>query len=184
MVWGRVEDGPAHPSAPTRCCAYPRTAKKRVTVTARQRSSTSIHSPGRSLSAAHSLGIPAIYAEASGGGEVRSAETDAFVEGVLNVLRLLGILSEAAKPTSSRLIRDPGGDTDAGLVAPATGTWVTWCPVGSMVGEGDLLAEIYDDDGCRTAMLTAPRAGIVMMLRRHSRVTEGTSVAIVAAALQ
>jgi predicted deacylase len=53
-----------------------------------------------------------------------------------------------------------------------------------MVGKGDLLAEIYDDDGCRTAMLAAPRAGIVMMLRRHSRVAEGTSVAIVAAAPQ
>jgi hypothetical protein len=33
-------------------------------------------SPGRSLSAAHSLSIPAIYAEASGGGEVRGTETD------------------------------------------------------------------------------------------------------------
>lgn len=138
-------------------------------------------SQGRSLSAAHSLGIPAIYAEASGGREVRGGEMDALVEGILNVLRFLGSLPEAAKPTSSRLIRDPGGDTDAGLVAPATGTWVTRCPVGSLVGKGDLLAEIYNDDGCRTAMLTAPRAGIVMMLRRHSRVTEGTSVAIVAA---
>lgn len=141
-------------------------------------------SDGRSVSAAHSLGIPAIYAEASGGGEVRGTETDAFVEGVLNVLRLLGILPEAVKSTASKLIRDPGGDTDAGLVAPATGTWVTRALVGSMVGKDDLLAEIYNDDGCRTAMLTAPRAGIVMMLWRHSRVTEGTSVAMVAATPQ
>lgn len=140
--------------------------------------------PGRSLSAARALGIPAIYAEASGGGEVRGAETDAFVEGVLNVLRLLGVLPEHPKPTSTRLIRDHGGDVDAGLIAPATGTFVTRSTVGSMIDKGGLLAEIYDDDGNRVARITAPHAGIVMMLRRHSRVTEGTSVGMVAAAPQ
>jgi predicted deacylase len=138
-------------------------------------------SSGRSVSTAHALGIPAIYCEASGGGEVRGVETDAFVEGTLNVLRLLGVLPEAAKPTSSKLIRDHGGDTDAGLTAPATGTLVTRCAVGSMLDKGGLLAEIYNDDGDRIAAVTAPNAGIVMMLRRHSRVTEGTSVGMVAA---
>jgi predicted deacylase len=137
---------------------------------------------GRSLSAARALGIPAIYAEASGGGEVRGAQTDAFVEGVLNVLRLLGILEEPVHATSSRLIRDPGGDLDAGLLAPATGTWVTRSKAGTIVDTNDVLAEIYNDEGRCIATITAPRVGIVMMLRRHSRVAAGMSVAMVAAA--
>jgi len=138
-------------------------------------------SHGRSLSAARDLGIPAIYAEASGGSEVRGAESDAFVGGVLNVLRLLGLVDEPVPPTRSKLIRDPGGNTDAGVLAPVSGTWVTRTTAGGMVGEGDLLAEIYGEDGVKRAEVTAPRAGIVMMLRRLSRVSEGTSVAMVAA---
>jgi predicted deacylase len=138
-------------------------------------------SEGRSLSAARDLGMPAIYAEASGGGEVRGAETDAFVEGVLNVLRLLGVLKGPARPTTSKLIRDAGGDIDAGLIAPATGTWVTRTTAGALVERGAVLAEIYGEDGVRIGTVTAPRAGILMMLRRHSRVTEGTSVGMIAA---
>jgi predicted deacylase len=138
-------------------------------------------SQGRSLSAARDLGITAIYAEASGGSEVRGAETDAFVAGVLNVLRLLGLIDEPVRPVSSKLIRDPGGNTDAGVLAPASGTWVTRTAAGAMVGEGERLAEIYDEQGVKRAEVAAPRAGIVMMLRRLSRVSEGTSVAMVAA---
>jgi predicted deacylase len=106
------------------------------------------------------------------------------VEGVLNVLRLLGVLQEPAKPTSSKLIRDAGGDIDAGVIAPATGTWVTRTTAGAVVERGAVLAEIYGEDGVRVGTVTAPRAGIVMMLRRHSRVTEGTSVGMIAAAPQ
>jgi predicted deacylase len=138
-------------------------------------------SNGRSLSAARDLGIPSIYAEASGGSQVRGAETDAFVEGVLNVCRLLGLVDGPVRPARSKLIRDPGGNTDAGVLAPASGTWVTRTAAGVMVGAGETLAEIYDEGGRKLADVTAPRAGIVMMLRRLSRVTEGTSVAMVAA---
>ncbi len=153
--------------------------------------------PGRSLSAAATLGIPAIYAEAGGGGEVRGAELDAFVAGTLRVLAMLGVVDAApapaaisgsdrpgdrgsARPPVARgLIRGGDGDLDASLTASADGVFVTRTSAGAHVRAGDLLGEMWDDDA-RRAAIVSPRDGIVIFLRREARVSAGDALAMIA----
>ncbi|MDO8187086.1 succinylglutamate desuccinylase/aspartoacylase family protein [Conexibacter sp. JD483] len=139
--------------------------------------------PGRTLSAAATLGIPAIYAEAGGGGEVRGAELDALVGGTLRALASLGMLpAERAISGSDRprdcprgLIRGGDGDLDASLIAHADGLFITRTHAGAHVRAGDLLGEMWEGE-----RLVAPRDGIVMFLRRDARVAAGDSLALIA----
>lgn len=162
--------------------------------------------PGRSLSAAATLGIPAIYAEAGGGGEVRGAELDAFVAGTLRVLTSLGMLAtpgtpgtpatagaisgsdrprdcvSLAPPAERGFIRGGDGDLDASLTAAADGVFVTRTSAGAHVRAGDPLGELWDGD--RRAAIVSPRDGIVMFLRRDARVSTGDALALIAPAPQ
>jgi predicted deacylase len=72
------------------------------------------------------------------------------------------------------------GDTDAGIVAPASGYLVAHCRGGTAVTSGQLIAIIVQVDGTPTAEIRAPHNGFVMLLRRDARVSTGDTVCIVA----
>ena len=55
--------------------------------------------PGRSLTAAFELGIPAIYVEGHGGLSIRAGELQGYIDGVRRVLHLLGMLADAPPPS-------------------------------------------------------------------------------------
>lgn len=131
--------------------------------------------PGRSLSVAAEQGIPAIYAECSGGGSIRSQQLDAFVRGVLAVMTDLGML-----PASYR--RDPdtephwvygGGDLDAGAQSRHDGLFVSATEAGVVLPEGEEVGRIYDDQGCELDVIRSPFEGRVMFLRRQARIQVG-----------
>jgi predicted deacylase len=136
--------------------------------------------PGRSLSAAAELNIPAIYVEGHGGLSIRAHELRGYVDGVRRVLHLLGMVTDAP-PVSHVPTRVHGdGRTDAGITAPVSGYLVSNHDVGEALRCGDVIAQIVDIGGAPLADVVAPAAGIVMLLRRDALVSEGDTVCIVA----
>ncbi|MEE6282877.1 succinylglutamate desuccinylase/aspartoacylase family protein [Georgenia sp. MJ170] len=136
--------------------------------------------PGRSLSAAAALGVPSIYVEGRGGGQVRRRELDCYVDGVLRVLHLLGVVDDGPAPALEPEVVRGDGNTDGGVEATVAGFFVTSAGVGEQVTAGQVLGEVVDERGQVLATVTSPRGGIVMLTRRHAAVTAGDTLAIVA----
>jgi predicted deacylase len=136
--------------------------------------------PGRSLSAAAELRIPAIYVEGHGGLSIRADELRGYVDGIRRVLHLFGMVADAP-PVSHLPVRVHGdGNTDAGITAPLAGYLVANHDVGDAVGCGEVIAQIVDVGAAPIADVIAPVAGIVMLLRRDALVSAGDTVCIVA----
>lgn len=138
-------------------------------------------SKGRSLSAAINLDVPAIYLECGGGGEVRSVDTDSYLNGLKNIMIELAMLEgETILPDMRRIITDAGGNTDQAITSSVSGVVVTHVTVGDIVQKGDLLCDVYDDQGQVNATIEAPINGIVMLLRRTARIEKNDVVAMLA----
>ena len=136
--------------------------------------------PGRSLSVAYDLGIPAIYVEGHGGRSIRASDLQGYLDGVRRVLHGLGMLIESPSPSNTPVHVLGDGNTDAGIAAPATGYLVVDCRVGDLVSCGDVIATIIDVEGAPLAPIVAPHAGFVMLLRRDARVSAGDTACILA----
>ncbi|TDD70741.1 hypothetical protein E1262_08825 [Jiangella aurantiaca] len=131
--------------------------------------------PGRSLSVAAELGIPAIYAECGGGGGIRGDHLEAYTRGVLAVLAEFGLLpaTETAQPASASWVYDGGGDLDAGVIAAHDGFFVSSVDAGDRVAPGTEIGRLHGYDGALLETVTAPSAGMVMFLRRRARTRAG-----------
>ncbi len=136
--------------------------------------------PGRSLSAAYDLGIPAIYVESHGGRSIRVSDLQGYLDGVRRVLHVLGMLVESPPPSNTPVHVLGDGNTDAGIAAPATGYLVVHCGVGDLVSCGDVIATVIDVEGAPLAPIVAPYTGFVMLLRRDARVSIGDTACILA----
>lgn len=132
--------------------------------------------PGRSLSAAQAYGVPAIYTEAAGAGEVSSEVLACFVRGAINVMRCIGMLSSALEQNG--MVREliGGGNLDVMISAPCAGYLRTEVTLMDAVVSGQRIGAIYDLVGCEVAPLYANRDGIVICLRRLRRVDAGDGV--------
>lgn len=139
-------------------------------------------SAGRSLSVAAERGIPCIYAECSGGGEIRQAELDAYVRGVLSVMAESNMVSGGF----ARVPRAPAkwvcgaGDLDSGMQANNDGLFVTAAGAGEFAHAGAELGRLYSFDGEMIESVCAPKAGFVMFLRRQARVRRGEVLLVLA----
>ncbi len=130
--------------------------------------------PGRSLSVAAELGIPAIYAECGGGGGIRGDHLDAYTRGVLAVLAEFGLLpANEALPASTSWVYDGGGDLDAGVLSAHDGFFVSSVDAGERVAAGTEIGRLHGYDGALLETLTAPSPGMVVFLRRKARTRTG-----------
>lgn len=131
--------------------------------------------PGRSLTVAADRGIPAVYAECSGGGGIRTRDLDAYVSGVQAVMAEFGMLPASFRPEGRPLPRRVygGGDLDAGSTSAHDGLFVSTVAGGAVVDGGDELGRVYTYAGELFQQVTAPAAGMVMFLRRQARVRAG-----------
>lgn len=135
--------------------------------------------PGRSLSAAAALGVPAVYVEGSGGATLRGRDLDIYVTGVRRLLSWLGIAgAPPGEPPEPQLIDGGDGDIDASVACRAGGYCISRVRIGDPVAAGQLLAEVVDISGAALEELVAPRAGQVLMLRRTAEISSGDSVAM------
>jgi len=134
--------------------------------------------PGRSLSAAFDLGIPAIYTEAGGGRSVRHNELTGYTNGVLRVLHELSMVTSAPPSVRQSIHVFGDGNTDVGIPAPASGYVVTRVETGESCDVGQPLADIVNLDGHVVHQFLAPHAGYLMMRRRDARVNVGDTTLI------
>ncbi len=132
--------------------------------------------PGRSLTAASSLGVASLYVEGAGGGSLRRHELVGYRDGVLRVLSHLGMLPARDPVGPQQILRGGDGDVDSSVAASVPGWCVTAVRAGDRVGRGDLVAEILGGDGTTVQQITAPHDGTVMMLRRRAQVQPGDGI--------
>lgn len=132
-------------------------------------------SPGRSLSVAVERGIPAIYAECSGGGSIRWHELDAYVRGVTSVMVEFGLLPETWRRQAASVPRwvYGEGDLDDGALADIDGYFVSTVAAGAVVAAGDEIGRLYSYAGCLIREVNAHAEGMVMFLRRQARTRAG-----------
>lgn len=138
--------------------------------------------PGRSLSAAGERGIPALYAECSGGGGIRGADLDTYVSGVLSVMADLGMLPPTyrrSRDTESRWVYG-AGDLDDGAQSRHHGLFVISQEAGAIVPEGAEIGRLYDYAGRLLEVIRSPRQGVVMFLRRQARTQIGDVLFVLA----
>lgn len=133
--------------------------------------------PGRSVSAATELGIPALYTEAPGGGYADPDDVACFTQGVVNVMRHLAMLDgePERRPTTHDLLGD--GNMDSVISASTAGYFRAEVGLLEEVDVGQRLGRIYNLFGEPINDVTANQPGIVIMLRRFHRVHAGEGLA-------
>ncbi len=139
--------------------------------------------PGRSLSVARDAGVPALYAEYLGSGLCDCEGVEAYVEGCLNVMAELDMLTRD-QPASQveRVVedrREGSGHMQVCNPSPLTGFFEPAVRLGDAVRVGDVLGTVCDALGEAVHTIHAEQAGIVLVLRTFSCVLEGESVAVV-----
>ena len=138
--------------------------------------------PGRTLSSAHDAGIPAIYAEADGGGTVTGAHADLYVAGIRRILVSLGMLEQGEAvpgPAARRLVGEGNMDVPA-MVAPIDGVCEMFVGPLDEVAVGQVVAVLTDPLTGVRHEVTAPAAGVVVMARRGARVARSDNLVVLA----
>lgn len=139
--------------------------------------------PGRSLSAAADLGVPAIYVESGqGGGVVQHAEVMAYVAGVTRVLAALDMLDPATTvpgPPVRHRIHGGDGNSDESVPTVHGGCCLPLVGRGDRVHAGEATAEIRDDRGRLVETIVAPFDGVVMLIRAIAPVDPGDVIVMV-----
>ncbi|GAA3143336.1 putative deacylase [Kribbella aluminosa] len=136
--------------------------------------------PGRSLTAAMELGVPAVYVECGGGGGIRSAELDAYVTGVLSVMGDLGMVPTCRADRRPTRWVSGSGDLDSGVASPCAGLFSTTAVAGELMAEGSEVGRLFNYQGDLLEVVRAPRPGVLMFLRRHARVKLGDVLFVLA----
>jgi uncharacterized protein len=152
-----------------------------------------------SYAAAAEKGIPAVLAEAGGVGQMQGEAVSLLVNGVVNVMRHLGIIDDAQfesqiwksetdseakrKKTARRAVattRTSAADTAASTVltkfewlyAKSTGVWYPNVAPGETVREGEQIGTVGDLFGDTVEEIVSPVNGVVLFLTINPSVLE------------
>lgn len=135
--------------------------------------------PGRTLTAASELDIPALYVESPHGGVINPATVGQYVDGVVSVLEALGVLEPTAplvpRKTPTRWLHG-SGDTDTFTAAEADGLFVREAELLQSVSRGDPVGVVLDVHGTMLQRVLAPRDGLVTTIQTAAAVSAGQTV--------
>lgn len=138
---------------------------------------------GRSLSAARDARVPALYAEYHGGATCDPAGAQAYVEGCLNVMVVLGMIERAPPPPrvvfSVEDDRENAGYMQIQNPAPCAGYFEPSVTLGERVQIGRPLGAIMDVLGSQFTPIYSTQEGIVLVLRTFPYVEAGDSLAVI-----
>jgi len=140
---------------------------------------------GRSLSVARDAGIPAIYCEHGGSGICTEEGAGDYVDGCLNVMRTLGMIS--SEPTASRIehvVEDSvanSGHMQICHPSPVDGYFETAVRLGQAIERGSLFGTVTDLSTHNTQDINAEHSGIVIVLRTFPGVRVKDSLGVVLA---
>lgn len=138
--------------------------------------------PGRTLSAAANLNIPAIYVELRGEGRARSADVASAGRGLGHLMAFLGMMPGAYPTEAPLLIEDRSagsGHLQLDHPSPAAGIFIPAVELWQLVEQGQLLGSVRHPDGTLQATITAARSGRILFIRTLPRVFAGDTVAFV-----
>lgn len=138
--------------------------------------------PGRTLSMAADLSIPALYTEANGGMRVLPADLRTYTNGILNVMAHLGMIERKA-PGPPRYFLGGDGNTDDMPTFQTTGLFRPAVRVLQAVKAGQRIGVVRALDGRVLEEIRAPRDGRIVFLRAIPAVTPGELAVLVAADL-
>ncbi|SEE69459.1 succinylglutamate desuccinylase/aspartoacylase family protein [Jiangella alba] len=139
--------------------------------------------PGRTLTVARDLGIPAIYAESPVGGVLDERYLDAYVSGVRRVLADLAMLPDETAPGATVPVWVHGdGDVDMFSQVAVGGMFHAEVALMDRVEAGQLVGTVVDTRARVLEHVHAAASGHVVTLRRAAHVRPGTPVAGIAAA--
>ncbi len=140
---------------------------------------------GRSLSVARDAKVPAIYAEYLGSATCSMEGTDAYFEGVLNVMADLGILEYERRASrieqTAEDSRPQAGHMQVCHPSPIAGYFEPLVALGDPVEKDQPLGQVLDFYGESTLPIPATESGRVIVLRTFPRVHEGSSCGVVLA---
>jgi predicted deacylase len=140
--------------------------------------------PGRTLSAAHARGIPAMYVECRGCGGVEPADLRGLDRGLRAVLRLLGMVPGRPGPLRRQRSRVTTGAAETHLQihhpAPHDGLFVPTARLGGRIRRGRRIGLVYPLDGGDPTPVPAVRSARVVMIRRQRSVRRGDALAALA----
>jgi predicted deacylase len=145
---------------------------------------TDPHLEGRSLSVARDHGIPAIYAEYHGGGQLDPRGVEAYVNGCISVMAVLGMLDgePVAGGPSPLIVEDDrlgSGHMQVDHPVPWEGFFEPRVRLGQRVHAGEPLGTLTDPLGRQVEVIKAARSGIILTLHTFPCVERGESVAVV-----
>jgi predicted deacylase len=139
--------------------------------------------PGRSLSAAGELGVPAIYAEITGEGRCRPADVERYVHGLRQLAALLGMTGDALAPHEPEWFveddRPQAGILQVQNRAPTGGFFEPQVEVWQRVDAGQVVGVIRNAIGAVQHTVRAGYAGRIVFLRTFPRVLAGDPVCTV-----
>ena len=146
--------------------------------------------PGRTLSQAEVLQIPAIYTETTGTGGLRRSDVEQYKKGVRNVLRCLSMMEGSFPTRPARFFREIGSSADKegflqldhpapckGIFLPAVDLW------DEVVAEQEL-GRIVDSAGRPLALVMSRRSGRVILVRHSLSVNENEGLVVVVEGLE
>lgn len=121
----------------------------------------------------NSVGVPTLVVEMGVGMRITESYGYQLVEGILNVMKDMGIWTGSTKPVKEPIV---SSDRAVGyLNASHPGIYVPKVQIGDMVEEGDVLGEILSPlDGEVVETVKAPIPGLVFTRREYPIVYEGS----------
>ncbi len=133
--------------------------------------------PGRSLSAASELGVPALYAEISGEGRCRPTDVDSYFGCMLRLLKHLDMVPEAPPAQPPRWVveddRPGAGFLQVQNRAPVSGFFAAEVGVLAQVEQCQRVGAILDPHGQELVAVKATCTGLVVFLRTFPRIHAG-----------
>jgi predicted deacylase len=137
-------------------------------------------SPGRSISSAADLGIPWLYMESPSGGSVSKVNLPYYVNGLLNLLGHLKIISREVEPAAPEIHLWGSGDLDRIQTVNNAGFFVSRVELMERVRMGQNIGIVRDLFGQTIEELNAQQDGFVALVRNCPVVNPGDAVFLVA----
>ncbi len=136
--------------------------------------------PGRTVSYAHERQIPWLYTESVGGGWLNQRHARMYADGVINVLKLLGVVEGEPnrKPPTHHLVGDSNNDVTAQTTL-ASGYFVSEANVLDRVEKGDMIGRVVGLAGEVKDEIVAQSDGVIVLLRANPTVAAGEWICVV-----
>jgi N2-acetyl-L-2,4-diaminobutanoate deacetylase len=137
-------------------------------------------SPGRSICSAADVEIPWLYMESPNGGSVSSVNLPYYVNGLLNLLGHLQIISRNVTPMTPEIRLFGSGDLDRIQTVSTAGFFVSRVGLMERVGKGQSLGIVRNLFGETIEEVNASQEGFVALVRNCPVVNPGDAVFLVA----